>query len=180
MMPFLILVAFLAQLRAVPTQQVFPASEIAFDYIAGFRGGDESREYLLLGTGFFRAPRSGDEDSLIVSWLAEHPKALATQVTEMGPWNEDNSSRLVYVWVTDGEHCLNEHLVRQGAFPGRVMMDCIDAFRDEDTTGMSDEGPVEIRRLVPDAIYEAFIWRIIAAEAAAAVAGLGVWNDVPP
>lgn len=169
---------------AVAAQEVFPASELTFDGPFANRDNDRGTLYCLLGAGFFRTPRSGEEDALIAAWLDAHPGASVIPVSTMGPTMQDGSGRMNYVWLVDDGDTLNVHLIRRGAFPGGVMEDHLTVARRMEA--MERENPIEgvppsdysgVRRFVSDEAYDAFIARIVAAEEAAAAEHLGVWSE---
>ena len=176
-MRLLILAASLCLSAAASAQDAFPASELSFESIFATRGDDESTIYSLLGAGFFRAPRSGQEDSLVVAWLADHPDATVTPVSTMGPMMQDGTGDMIYVWISDGPDTLNVHLIRRGAFPGGVMEDHLAVARHMEEIEVPFEDEASIRRFVPDAEYEDFIARVIAAEELAASEELGLWAE---
>ncbi|MEL7362732.1 MAG: hypothetical protein AAFN13_11725 [Bacteroidota bacterium] len=173
----LILVATLLLPVASAAQDSFPASELSFESIFATRDDDQNTIYSLLGAGFFRAPRSGQEDSLIVAWLAKHPEAVVTPVSTMGPTMQDGTGEMIYVWLTDGADTLNVHLIRHGAFPGGVMEDHLAVAQHMEEIEVPFEDSASIQRFVSDAEYEAFIAQVVAAEEQAASEELGLWSE---
>jgi len=94
-----------------------------FDSWFGYELNSKSETaYCLLGTGFFRAPRTKNIDSLISAWTNQHPDALVIPVYTSGPTITDSKeSKMVYSWVVDKTDTLNIILVRLGCIPGGTM-----------------------------------------------------------
>jgi hypothetical protein len=132
-------------------QMPIQASDIQFKSIFGQKLGD-SDVYSLLGTGFFKAMRSEDVDTIIFSWLESHPKAQVIPVTAISLGAK--RGQLIYVCIEDDNKNLNIALIRQGAFPGGVMIDAIDYLR---ATGMASKSEQLPRRIMPDDKYKAFL-----------------------
>jgi hypothetical protein len=166
-----LLVFALSSSLTVRAQESFPANEINFEEITGSRNGNKSAAYILLGTGFFRAMRSDDVGSIVDNWLASHPNAQATPITA-SPMGE--FGQLIYVLIEDGEDCLNISLIREGAFPGGVMIDAVDFFRAVNLNLKKEEEP---HRIMSDDRYNAFLKRVRAAEAEAKDRKNGIWAD---
>lgn len=151
---------------AAHAQEAFPVSELRFKIIFGSRAHDDAI-YCLLGNGFFRTPESGEEDSIVKAFVAAHPLAQVVPVTMTVP---TPPHKMIYVWVEDGEDNLNITLVREGAFPGPVMLDAVGA-------GLAALVKDKPYRLIADDRYEAFIERVKAAEEAAKRERKGVWSE---
>lgn len=180
-----------ATLGAPPHRATFPASDLQFDGIFAQRADDTLTVYCLLGSGFLRAPSSGAEDSLIPSWLLDHPHARVTPVTVMCTpgWGQ-----IVFAWVDDGDENLNVALVRTGTCPAGVMLDAVDAtasarespeWKAIERGYMEEGGPAStaktsLCRLVTVAQYEAFILRVASAELKARDEELGIWSPEFP
>ncbi|QCK15734.1 hypothetical protein [Mangrovivirga cuniculi] len=81
-----------------------------------------NHNYSLLGTGFFRTPRAENIDSLISTWIENHPNAKVIPVYTFGPtMNDDPNSKQTYCWVVNNSDTLNIYLVKKGAIPGGTM-----------------------------------------------------------
>jgi hypothetical protein len=168
----IVLVALVAAARA---QEPFPASQLHFTAIFGQRGGEKA-VYCLLGSGFFRTPRSGEEDALIKAFAADHPGAQAIPVTLTVPSIVATGPRvpMFFVWIEDGDASLNVMLVREGAFPGGVMIDAVQMANSGMPQPKEEDRP---RRLIDDGRYQSFLQRVMAAEAAAKAERKGVWSE---
>jgi endonuclease YncB( thermonuclease family) len=81
---------------------------------------------------------------------------------------------LVYAWIEDGEQSINISLIREGAFPGGVMLDAIDYL---DRIHVHPPAEEMSRRIVPNDRYEAFVKRLIPAENEAKEERRGIWSD---
>ncbi len=139
------------------------ASDIEWSGPLGQRKSDPSTLYWLMGNGMMLAPTTTDIEQRVADWVARHPSARVLPVVTNGPWDgpweEDNPrSRWSYVWLKDGESCLNLELVRDGVCPGRTMTAC--------------EGD---SLQVPEADYDAFLQKAWKAEQEAIGAKRGVW-----
>jgi len=66
------------------------------------------------------------------------------------------------------------NLVREGAYPGSVMLDVVQVFGSRIATMKDDEKP---HRLIADGRYEAFVDRVQAAQDAAKAEKKGIWSD---
>jgi len=173
-------------------QDAFPLSELTFKKFFAQRAGEKAT-YCLLGNGFFRTISSGEEDAVIPKWLGNHPNAKAVPVSiisegsKMGP--------IVYIWAVDGEENLNLSLVRNGVFPGSVMLDAV--HFDKLSKGTRDRANIEAgaeyarklnpnlpevkenppRRLIPDTSYESFLKELTKAQEVAQSQKSGIWSE---
>jgi hypothetical protein len=130
----------------------------------GSRKEEPNNLYILMTQGGFRAPTSENFESLMKSWLAEHPKAIATVVFTLdGMMTAIPDSKMKAVWVTEGDANLNLYLVRMGGCPAGTML-----LNAGDKTALSREE------------YEAFARKVIAAEDQAAKEKLGIWHESKP
>ena len=117
----------------------------------------------LMARGFFQMPTSPDMAGLIATWLREHPKAVAVPVASLGPMTDkDPDSKLIFVWIVDGEHNLNIELVRQGCFAPQTQ-----------TIGKGQK--LEL----PQADYDPFVQKALDAGKDAKEKKLGVWKASP-
>jgi len=156
-------------------EAAFPASQLQFKSVFASRAATRA-VYCLLGNGFFRAPSSGDIDALIAAFLAAHPAAQAVPVTVTAQniGNAKSGVPMIYIWVEDGDVNLNVNLVREGAYPGNVMLDVVQAFGGRIASMKDEEKP---RRLIANDKYQAFIARVAGAQDAAKAEKKGVWSD---
>jgi len=169
------------------------AKSLKFQNIVASRPGDQ-RAYLLLGSGFIRGLRFGDADAFLSAWLTAHPTARATPISRMLSTNRRSLKQfeMVYIWVEDGEHNLNQDMVRVGMFPAGNMYDMVDNLAGLDRL-LQDPKLADARaqtekdrsefpqdrtdRLIGDDAYKAEIDRILAAENEARAEKLGIWSD---
>jgi len=172
-----------ASSQAAPTasspRSAFAASELKFRGIFAQRQADAT-VYCLLGNGFFLTPRSDQADALSI----------------MG---EGTRRPMVYLWLSDKDDHLALHLIRNGAYPGSVMLDAvhfealsagspqramiqagIDAAKQMSPQASEpEEKPLPPRRLVVEAVYQGFLARLQAAQDQAQASKVGVWEHRP-
>jgi hypothetical protein len=129
------IIAFLS-LGACYAETTFDIKQLAFKSILAQRAGDD-HVYCLLGTGFFVSMRSDNVDTIITTWLAEHPDAQV-MVVDTTP-TRGRAGAFDYIWVYSGTDYLNIALVREGAFPGGVMIDA--ALSDDLCIGACNPSP---------------------------------------
>ncbi|MCP5197514.1 MAG: hypothetical protein H6974_12150 [Gammaproteobacteria bacterium] len=166
-------------------------SDLKFQKFFGQRPGDKIT-YCLLGNGFFRTISSNEEDVIIPDWLNRHPNAKAVPVSIIG---EGSKMPLIYIWAVDGSENLNLSLVKQGVFPGSVMLDAV--HFDILSRGTRDRANIEAgaayarklnpnlpkdkesppRRLITNSTYEAFVKELKSAQDVAQANKSGVWSD---
>jgi hypothetical protein len=182
-----------AQTKA-ETQSLGDARDFTFHDIFALRPGDH-RVYVLLGSGFIRAPQSGDPGAFISDWLAAHPAAKITPISRMFTTNTRSlvTSEIVYIWIEDHEQSLNVDMIRAGIYPGATMYDMVDNEKGLDRLLEEDPKLADARaqiekeraaapqdrteRLVADDDYGERIRRIDAAESQARAEKLGIWSD---
>jgi hypothetical protein len=172
-------------------QESFPLNELKFMKFFGQRDGDKST-YCLLGNGFFRTISSNEEDTAIRDWISKHPDARAVPVSIIG---EGSRMPITYIWAVDGSENLNLLLIKQGVFPGSVMLDAV--HFDALSKGARDRVAIEAgaayarkinpnlhqdkesppQRLVPNSIYDVFLKELASAEASAQANKAGIWSD---
>lgn len=154
-------------------------SDFEFKSIFGMNAKDPKSNYCLLGSGFFRTPRSDNSDSLINAWFKTHPDAIVVPVSSFGPLEmKDPESKMVYCWIIDMQDTLNNYLIKNGCFPGGTMIrpktwDEMEKWEKElykDTY----EKP-EVKVYVDKKTYDNFIEQIKSAELYATENKLGVW-----
>lgn len=93
-----------------------------FDGYFGYQNDDKNTSYCLLGQGFFRTPHSSNSDSLLKSWLTNHPNAIVVSVSTLATPEKSNPKlNLTYCWIIDNNDTLNNYLIRQGCYPGGTM-----------------------------------------------------------
>jgi hypothetical protein len=157
-------------------------TDLTFSSIFGDSKKDSVHTYCLLGTGYFRAPRSDNSDSLIKVWLVRHPQAKVIPVATHGPTMTDYpGSKITYCWLVDGKDTINNYLVKNGCFPGGTMM------RPETYDEMSKQMKDIYKGIAKPNIvvhvnkkdYEDFIEQIKAAEMFAESNKLGIWKKMP-
>ena len=155
-------------------QATFDVSQLKFNSIFAARAG-EKFGYCLLGTGFFRSIRSDNVDELVSSWLTSHSHSEVIPVGVLGSYGKPRS--IVYVWVQSGDESLNTYLIREGAFPGGVMIDAVDFNRIRGTVNANIADENAPHRFVSAEQYDEFIKHVIEAEALAKSEKKGVWSD---
>jgi len=128
--------------------------DIKFESIFGYPK-DSAKVYCLLGSGFFRAPRSDNSDSLISDWMKKHPDANLILVSTI-----NDKSQMTYCWVIDKADTLNNFLIRNGCYPGGTMLKPGSGFAQ---THIKKE------------TYNLFIEQIKSAEIYARDKKLGIW-----
>jgi hypothetical protein len=156
-------------------------AEFKFESIFGSTNAEPKSTYCLLGTGFFRTPRSEDSDILLLNWIRKHPKASVIPVSSFGSVEIDEpDSKMVYCWIVDQNDTLNNYLVKNGCFPGGTMMrpktwDEMEK-REKEFYEDSNEKP-DVRVFVNKDIYDKFIEQIKSAELYASKNKLGIWKE---
>jgi hypothetical protein len=82
------------------------ASDIEWKGVLGQRSGGEHQAYVLVAREFLSIPflsgnpnQCEDLETVVASWLSEHPTATATPVYRI-PLDEEYS--FAFVWITDG------------------------------------------------------------------------------
>lgn len=174
--------------------QSFLARELKINGIFASRS-DNSITYFFLGCGWLRTLSSRDEKTFIEKWLVAHPNAKATPISAMtvARRGQRTRERWVYVWLEDGTEIMNVALIKEGVFPGGVMLDMVEAeqrlmqelndstlanvrvqIEKERSSRSVGERPV---RLVADKDYADRMKRIAAAEDEARGAKKGIWSD---
>jgi hypothetical protein len=150
-------------------------SDLTFNSIFGFKKNDSINAYCLLGTGFFRTPRSDNSDSLVASWITKHPNAEMILISTL----DEPKEKLHYCWLVDKDDTINNYLVRNGCFPGGTMI------RPQTYDEMSGEMKemyhgIEKPRIIVHIdrkSYERFIEQIKVAETFAENNKLGIWKQ---
>jgi len=185
--------AMLCTSLSCEAQDIGAAKEFTFQDIFATRKGD-TREYILLGSGWLRTIQSGNPSQFITGWLAAHPAAAIKPVSRMGVTNTKSkrTEELVYIWVEAGSASLNVDLVRNGLFPGAVMADMVDNYNglteqlkrpelaatraqiEKERAAAPQDRP---ERLIAEDQYKQFADRIVAAESQAREEKLGIWSD---
>ncbi|WP_165024753.1 hypothetical protein [Dysgonomonas sp. ZJ279] len=150
-------------------------SEFSFESIFGAKKSEPNNTYTLLGTGFFRSPRSNNIDSLVNTWIKKHPSAVVTSVSSISPITTNNpNSKLIYCWVMQGSDTLNIYLVRNGACPGGTML----RPRTNSEEGKTESKDSDTRILIDKKTYDDFIEKVKVAELYARNKKLGIWADL--
>ena len=129
----------------------------------GWFGSDPTQPnemYCLLGLGWMRAQSAENTGQVIQCWLREHPNAIVVPVAIMRPsYSERERRNNIYVWIEDGQHNLNIHLVAQGCLAAYTMT----AFQPEIEISFSD--------------YLSFQKRTRSAETSAKQSLRGIWVE---
>jgi len=136
------------------------AASIVWKEKFGQQKQNPSTVYSLMGNGFFLAPTSTDMNELLQKWLLDHPQARVIPVTTIQPMMKDDAeSKMVYVWLTDGESNANLYLVRMGACAAISMRS-------------TKENDLHVKR----EDYDKFVEMVIEAERQARSEKVGIWG----
>jgi hypothetical protein len=136
------------------------AASIVWKEKFGQQKQNPSTVYSLMGNGFFLAPTSTDMNELLQKWLLDHPQARVIPVTTIQPMMRDDAeSRMVYVWLTEGESNANLYLVRMGACAAISMRS-------------TKENDLQVKREE----YDKFVKMVIEAEQQARSDKVGIWG----
>ena len=174
-------------------QDMNSAKELTFQEIFATRQND-TRTYILLGSGWLLTIQSGSPGQFVSRWLEEHPAATITPISRMFTTNTrtKKTRQIVYIWVEDGEASLNVELVRAGVFPGAVMADMVDsskglnellkdprlaAAKAQIEKERAEEPQDRAERLVSEHDYKRRMRSIEVAETQAYKDNLGIWSD---
>jgi hypothetical protein len=176
---FLILFLTINSCKGQEIKNTLKISDFKFESIFGMTTKEPKSNYCLLGTGFFRTPRSDNSDSLITDWIKTHPNAIVLTVSTFGPTSiEDKESKMVYCWVIENKDTLNNYLIKNGCFPGGSMMrpkTWNEMEKWEKKSYESTDGKPEIKVFVDKKTYDTFIEQIKKAELHARKYKLGIW-----
>ncbi len=163
---------------AAVAQEAFTIDQLRFKSIFGTKADEPDNVYSIVGSGAFRAMRTKDSDSVVSTWLSNHPHAQVVKVSEMKPVMRNGTGASIFIWVMDGKESLNIFLIREGVFPAGVMRDTIDSFHHlKDTGGALPGEHPDLRRLVSDDQYKEFLKKVDDAEGHAKAEKKGVWSD---
>lgn len=159
-------------------QSAFTVDQLYFKLMFARKNGEPNNTYCLLGTGGILAMRTKDSDSVVSSWIKNHPHAQVIKVTEASPARQDGTGALIYIWLIDGKENLNISLIRQGVFQAGVMYDSVDLSKVwKDAQPKSSQTTEHTRRLVGDDQYQEFIKKVEEAEKLAKAEKKGIWSD---
>jgi len=162
-------------------QKELKLSDFEFNSIFGTNASEPNSTYCILGTGFFRTPRSENSDKLIENWLKQHPNAIVVPVSSFGPTESDiPESKMVYCLIIDQKDTLNNYIIKEGCFPGGTMIrprtwDEMEEWEKE-LYEDSDE-KIDIQILIDKKVYDTFIEQIKVAELFAQENKLGIWEE---
>ena len=162
-------------------QEKRPISEFEFESIFGYSLSDPYNIYSLLGTGYFRAPRSSNSDSLVAAWIESHPKAMVIPVSSQEKTGDNTSdTNFVYCWVIDESDTLNNYLVKNGCFHGSTMMrpQTYEEMEDWVKNLYTDsEKRPDVKVFVDKNSYNKFLEQVQASEQYARKNQLGIWSE---
>jgi hypothetical protein len=149
--------------------------ELNFKSIFGEDEKDSKNIYCLLGTGFFRTPRSENAEQLIQDWIERNNDAKVILVSTI----VKNNGNVNYCWLVDknGE-TINEYLVQNGCFPGGTMMrpNTYKEMSKKEKKMFTNEKP-NIIVIIDKNSYDEFIIKIKLAETFARENKLGIWKE---
>lgn len=149
--------------------------DLEFNSIFGTTKKDSTNVYCLLGTGFFKTPRSKNSDELIDDWISKNKDAKVVLVSTI----VDGKANINYCWLVDSkDKTINEYLIQNGCFPGGTMMrpNTYEEMSKEEKKTYSEEKP-NILVHIKKKEYDEFIERIKLAENDAKENKLGVWES---
>ena len=165
---------------ATTNGQQLTLKNFKFDSWFGYAvDGKSDNVYCLLGSGFFRSPRTDNIDSLIVSWTKSHPEAVIIPVYSHGPvFTDAPDSRITYCWIVDKGDTLNLTMVRGGHVPGGTMErpQTWDEMDREKRKLFHGDGKPNEKVLIDDKAYRDFLEKVLAAEKYARERNLGIWK----
>jgi hypothetical protein len=165
----------------IPSFGQLTLKDFKFDSWFGYELNSKSETvYCLLGTGFFRAPSAENIDSLIYSWINQHPDAFVIPVYTSGPIMTDSKeSKMIYSWVVDKSDTLNIILVRLGCIPGGTMQrpETWDEMDKEKRELWYDSKKPEETVHVDGKSYNDFLDKVAKAETQARNDKLGIWAE---
>jgi hypothetical protein len=173
-----ILVLTSSQAQTKSQLKSLEVSDLKFRSTFGFHPIDSTNVFSLLGSEFFRTPRSENSDSLIKAWIDAHPKAKVIPVTSLGPTMiADRNSKMTYCWVIDKEDTLNNYLIKNGCFPGGTMQRP-QTWKEmtKAEKKMYEEEKPQITVYIDKKIYEEFLEQVKSAEIFARKNELGIWK----
>ena len=156
-------------------------SDFEFQSIFGMTLSDKKTTYCLLGSGFFRTPRSENSDSLINDWIIKHKNAIVIPVSSFGPTKiKDPDSKMIFCLVIQDGDTLNNYLIKNGCFPGGTMIrpktwDEMEKWEKDLYEGTDEKSNVEV--LMEKKDYDAFIEQIKISEIFARDRKLGIWKE---
>ena len=149
--------------------------DLKFDGIFGVTEKDSTNMYCLLGTGFFRTPRSKNSEELIEDWISKNKDAKVVVVSTI----VEGKANINYCWLIDSKgKTINEYLIENGCFPGGTMMrpNTYKEMSKREKKIYSDEKP-NILVHIDKKEYDEFIERLKLAENYAKENKLGVWES---
>ena len=83
--------------------------DLEFNSIFGTTKKDSTNVYCLLGTGFFKTPRSKNSDELIDDWISKNKDAKVVLVSTI----VDGKANINYCWLVDSkDKTINEYLIQ--------------------------------------------------------------------
>jgi hypothetical protein len=159
-------------------QKELAIKDVSFNGIFGASELDSTTLYCLLGMGYFLAPTSQYIDTVISTWISEHPNAIVKPIYTSGStFSDEPESKLTYCWVIDGNKNLNIWMVQQGCTNGINMQYPTEQIKKQ--LGMdkieSKESKEEIH--VQQEEYEQFIELAQQATKEAYENKRGIWKD---
>jgi len=155
-------------------QKTVSYTDLKFESIFAYVAAEPTNMYCLLGSGFFRTPRSDDSDALVDKWLKQNPDAKVVIVSTL----VEENSNLHYIWLFDSNgKTINEYLVENGCFPGGTMIGpkTYDQMTEREKELWVDSKP-NIKVYVDQQTYDAFLEKIKKAEMSAKNNKLGIWK----
>lgn len=156
----LIIILFASFTSYAQTGRTRSVEEFKFKSIFGAPKKDSTLAYCLLGSGFLKTRRAAGTDTLIASWIKQHPQARVIPVSTIeSTMIGAPKSSMTYCWLVDKDENLNIYLVRNGYFPGGTMQ--------KPKTG--------VKTHISKKDYEEFVRQLRLADLYAQKRKLGVW-----
>lgn len=151
-------------------------TDFRFQSIFGTKKDGANTIYCLLGSGFFRTPRSENADAVIAEWLLNHSDAFIIPVSSFKSGKNEN---MIYCWIVQGTDTLNNYLIRNGCFPGGTMVrpktwEEMESRERELFTDANEKPDVKV--FIDQKVYELFIEQVKSAELYAREHKLGTWE----
>ncbi len=176
----LTLVAIMMSCTGQTIRNNLSLADFTFSSIFGTFKTDSTNIYCLLGTGFFRTPRSDNSDSLIVDWITKHPKGIVIPVSSLRlSMTNDKNSNFTYCWLVDGSDTINNYLIRNGCFPGGTMQrpQTWSEMTRKEKSNYKDHDRPNVNVIIDKDSYDNFIEQIKSAEIIASENKIGIWSN---
>ena len=109
----------------MPKTSILKLTDLSFESHAHAYVGHEVKNpehlFSLLGSGYLIAPRSNNYETLIHSWLKNHPDAFVIPVSSFAMDEKRPNHTMTYCILVDKNDTVNNFLISSGCFPKGVM-----------------------------------------------------------